>query len=84
MSAAEEPNDGEDGTSPTRECYRCDRSVAPPFCFTVRVEAPAALSEKYADSTRYCCEHCAAAMNLSDIARRWTASIGRRGESDGG
>ncbi|MFC3958071.1 hypothetical protein [Halovivax cerinus] len=63
----------------THECYRCDRDVAPALLFRVTVEAPGMLSGKYADSERYCCEHCAAAMNLSEFS--WQVKThARRGD----
>ncbi|MFC3959657.1 hypothetical protein [Halovivax cerinus] len=70
MTSAE-ASSGDDGYKPRgRECYRCDRDVAPQLLFRLTVESPATLSAKYADTVRYCCEHCAAAMNLSDFSRR--------------
>nr|WP_256531310.1 hypothetical protein [Halovivax cerinus] len=52
----------------TRECYRCDRDVDPDVLFRVSVEPPRMLSKTYGTSVRYCCEHCAAAMNLSEFS----------------
>ncbi|MFC3958536.1 hypothetical protein [Halovivax cerinus] len=66
------------------ECYRCDRDVARPFLFRVTVEVPDVLSETYADSERLCCEHCAAAMNLSEFSRRMKTHAERRDEASGG
>ncbi|MFC3960047.1 hypothetical protein [Halovivax cerinus] len=77
MRSIESAGGGTRDTSRTRECYRCDRDVAPQLLFRVDVQSPDHLSEKYADSVRYCCEHCAAAMNLSDFSDRWKAHAKR-------
>ncbi|MFC3958812.1 hypothetical protein [Halovivax cerinus] len=54
----------------TRECYRCDRDVDPDVLFRISVEPPGMLSKRYGDAVRYCCEHCAAAMNLSEFSEQ--------------
>ncbi|MFC3957929.1 hypothetical protein [Halovivax cerinus] len=84
MTAADASSDAHEYKPRGRECYRCNRDVAPHFLFRVTVESPAPLSEKYADGVRYCCEHCAAAMNLSDFSRRWIVPTGRGDESTNG
>nr|WP_247729189.1 hypothetical protein [Halovivax limisalsi] len=80
MKPAEGSGGGVGETSCNRECYRCDRTVAPTSLFTIEVVPPDTLSEKYADSVRYCCEHCAAGMNLSDFSRQWAATSRQTGE----
>ncbi|MFC3957144.1 hypothetical protein [Halovivax cerinus] len=68
---------GSPETPRNEECYRCDRAVAPAFLFKVSVEPSSGLSKKYGNSVRYCCEHCAAAMNLSDFSHQWTQQLDR-------
>nr|WP_247729353.1 hypothetical protein [Halovivax limisalsi] len=79
MRSVERSSGGAGESARNRECYRCGRTVASSCCFTIEIEPPAGLSSKYADSVRYCCEDCAAGMNLSDFSRRWKASA-RRGD----
>ncbi|ELZ11698.1 hypothetical protein C479_06572 [Halovivax asiaticus JCM 14624] len=67
--------------APDRECYRCDRNAAPQFLFRIDVTPPEPLSAKYADSVRHCCEHCVAAMNLSEFLEQVKARARRGSES---
>lgn len=53
MKSVEGSGGGTGETSSNRQCYRCDRNVAPLLLFTIEVAPPATLSEKYADSVRY-------------------------------
>ncbi|WP_247730824.1 hypothetical protein [Halovivax limisalsi] len=80
MKSVERTTGGTGETPRNGTCYRCGRTVAPPALFRIDVAPPAALVEKYADAVRYCCEGCAAGMNLSDVSRRWTASARRGAE----
>ncbi|MFC3959231.1 hypothetical protein [Halovivax cerinus] len=80
MTAADASSDAPEYKPRGRECYRCTRDVAPQFLFRVTVESPAPLSETYADGVRYCCEDCAAAMNLSDFSRRMKRHAGHGDE----
>ncbi|MFC3960280.1 hypothetical protein [Halovivax cerinus] len=84
MKSVESASGGAGEAPRIRECYRCDRDVARPFLFRVTVEVPEMLSETYADAERLCCEHCAAAMNLSNFSRRMKTGARRDDDpSDG-
>ncbi|ELZ10873.1 hypothetical protein C479_08678 [Halovivax asiaticus JCM 14624] len=72
-------SDGTGESTPDRECYRCDRDVAPARLFRVTTEPPAALSHDYQTAERFCCPDCAAGMNLSEFSERLKAHA-RRGE----
>ncbi|WP_254863485.1 hypothetical protein [Halovivax gelatinilyticus] len=74
---ATSPSDATDDAGRIRECYRCDRTIAPEFLFRIEVEPSATLTDKYATSVRYCCENCAAAMNLSAFSAQWKANARR-------
>nr|WP_247731119.1 hypothetical protein [Halovivax limisalsi] len=77
MKSVERSRAGAGDSTRPRECYRCDRDVAPSALFRVAVEPPSVLSARYARSVRFCCPHCAAAMNLSDFADCWKAHAKR-------
>ncbi|ELZ07153.1 hypothetical protein C479_15257 [Halovivax asiaticus JCM 14624] len=83
MKSVERTRDGTGDATPARECYRCDRDVAPSQLFRVDVEPPDALAREYRPSMRYCCPDCAAAMNLSEFSD-WMKSRPRRGVGSGG
>ncbi|MFC3959493.1 hypothetical protein [Halovivax cerinus] len=72
-----EATSGARETTQLRECYRCDRDVGPAELFRIDVAPPAMLEARYADSVRYCCEHCAAAMNLSEFSE-WVKTGARQ------
>ncbi|WP_247728949.1 hypothetical protein [Halovivax limisalsi] len=77
MRGVDESSGGAGDSPRDRGCYRCDRTVAPTRCFRVEVTPPDPLSETYTVAVRYCCEHCAAAMNLSAFSERVKARAGR-------
>ncbi|WP_247730791.1 hypothetical protein [Halovivax limisalsi] len=77
MTAVERSGTGARGPSRDYGCYRCDRDVAPSRLFRIDVSPPESLSERYADSIRYCCADCAAGMNLSAFSERWNAHARR-------
>ncbi|ELZ08325.1 hypothetical protein C479_13338 [Halovivax asiaticus JCM 14624] len=78
MTSVERARDGAGDMSPDRECYRCDRDVAPTRLFRLVAEPPAALSSDYQTAERFCCPDCAAAMNLSEFSEQLKARA-RRG-----
>ncbi|MFC3959991.1 hypothetical protein [Halovivax cerinus] len=77
MTSARQSTANADESPDPRECYRCDRPTVPEFLFRVRVEPPDLPPTKYAPSERYCCEHCAAAMNLSEFSQEWKNGASR-------
>ncbi|ELZ11134.1 hypothetical protein C479_07493 [Halovivax asiaticus JCM 14624] len=79
MKSVERTGDGTGDRAPDRECYRCDRDVAPARLFRLVAEPPAALSHEYQTAERFCCPDCAAAINLSEFAERVKARA-RRGD----
>ncbi|AGB17675.1 hypothetical protein Halru_3109 [Halovivax ruber XH-70] len=81
MKSVERTRDGTGETVSDRECYRCDRDVAPARLFRVTTEPPAALSHDYQTAERWCCPDCAAGMNLSEFSERLKARAGREGSS---
>ncbi|WP_247730993.1 hypothetical protein [Halovivax limisalsi] len=84
MKSVERSRGGGGEPARNRACYRCDRTVAPSALFRIEIAPPASLAEKYADAVRYCCEGCAAGMNLSDFSDRWEAAARPRDERSNG
>ena len=80
MKPVERERDGTGDAPRKRECYRCDRDVAPARLFRLVAEPPAALSHDYQTAERFCCADCAAAMNLSEFSERLKARAERGGE----
>ncbi|WP_049907283.1 hypothetical protein [Halovivax asiaticus] len=80
MKSVERTRDETGDASHDRECYRCDRDVAPPRLFRLVAEPPDTLSHDYQTAERFCCPDCAAAMNLSEFSERLKARARRGGE----
>ncbi|ELZ09134.1 hypothetical protein C479_12132 [Halovivax asiaticus JCM 14624] len=84
MTSVERTSDGTGESAHDRECYRCDRDVAPARLFRLVSEPPAALSHDYQTGERFCCPDCAAAMNLSEFSERLKARARRGANSSDG
>ncbi|AGB17090.1 hypothetical protein Halru_2508 [Halovivax ruber XH-70] len=76
MKSVERERGGAGDVARDRECYRCDRDVAPPRLFRVDVEPPEIFSADYAHSVRYCCPDCIAAMGMLEFTERWKEEAG--------
>ena len=81
MKSVERARDGAGDEASDRECYRCDRDVAPRRLFRITTEPPASLSQDYQTAERFCCPDCAAGMNLSEFSEQLKARAGRGGNS---
>ncbi|ELZ10783.1 hypothetical protein C479_08228 [Halovivax asiaticus JCM 14624] len=77
MKSVERTRDGTGDAPRSQGCYRCDRNVAPSRLFRVDVEPPEVLEAEYRHAVRYCCPHCAAAMNLSEFSDRVKRQAGQ-------
>ncbi|AGB16504.1 hypothetical protein Halru_1906 [Halovivax ruber XH-70] len=84
MKSVERTSDGPGDSTHDRECYRCDRDVAPARLFRLVSQPPTALSRDYQTAERFCCPDCAAAMNLSEFSARLKARAGSGEEPIGG
>ena len=70
MKSVERARDGAGDGTRDRECYRCDRDVAPALLFRIDVAPPDALAD-YAHSVRFCCQDCVAAMGMLEFTEEW-------------
>ena len=77
MKSVERTSDGAGDATRDRECYRCDRNVAPARLFRLVCEPPAALSHDYQTAERFCCPDCAAAINVSEFSEQLKARARR-------
>ena len=81
MTSVERTRDGTGEGTSERECYRCDRDVAPARLFRLVCEPPAALSHDYQTAERLCCPDCAAAINVSEFSEQLKRRPGGSEES---